>query len=264
MAVSVPELRKKLNILIAYGCYSDWDAIAVALGKSPKTIQWWADGAANREPNAVPKGSFQKLVDLFSSALPAHRPDDEVRKLILGPASELESEFRAAPTISLAGLIEDEAINDAGSIIRADRSNMELVESEPVGDAPEPDAVIKLNEWFRVVFRSSLHGQYVLAMQNVQQTWGGLAATFEAESRSIYLPGLNEASGRPVFMREVRDRGTHRFVVMQTAEPTPVDLRSAFQDRVAFDKSLLDRAATFYASQPKSRRCLFLLELKVE
>lgn len=102
----------------------------------------------------------------------------------------------------------------------------------------------------------------MLALQNAQQIWGGVAAAIAPGGRDIFVPGFDEA-GSPAFMRERVLQGLHRFFVFQTAMPAPEAIRERIQTGIAFDYPALTDLIAFYRAQPAATRRLYLLDVVI-
>ena len=149
----------------------------------------------------------------------------------------------------------------SGKLYLKPKANIGLVESDQL-PTPEPELSIQLGAWFRLEFQPKTKAGHVSALQNVGQNWGAVTVHLNRETGTIILPGL-KTSGEFAHMREKNEHGHHRFIVMQTPEPPPIEFTRYLTDGIALDGMILRRMAHFYHEQPKNRRQLFILELAI-
>lgn len=259
MSGPIRDLRSKLRLLIAYGPHRGWKDIGKALQRSPKTVQWWADGSDIRTPGTVPDDRLGPLIDLLRKALPGERSQDEARTLLFGPTTDLEAEFRSAPAVTFTQLIEMEAVRNAGRLIRVTLPETDLIETRRRETHPDTPKVT-IGTWFRIEFDGALKDASFIALQNTHQIWGCVPAA--QRDGMLFLPGFDEG-GEPDIMREQRDDGKHRFIALQTRRPLPPELRAAARDGVSLDHRLLLKLVDAYMQEAKSRRRLFVLDVEI-
>ena len=255
----VPNILRKLNLLIDYTRFRDIDELAAAFGKERKTLYSWGKGGGEH----VPSDSYKVLVGLVSKALNHGLSETEIVELLAAPSAfPLEEELVAAPARPLGDIVAAEADRTAGTLFVKPRPSLGLVEAEDEEELKQGD-VVELQQWFRIEFRTPLGGGQILAMQHVGQTWSVLRYHFDAEVQIIHLPGL-KASGGIAHMREKSEYGLHSFIVMQTQAPFPPSVRNLLANRTVFDSRLLNRLSIHYESHATTARRLFALDLLVE
>lgn len=110
---SVPQLLRKLGMLVQGGHFGHMNDVAADLKRGPVTVRGWGSGGGGGPPDSVPHSVLPQLVDLFTRALP-DLPADEVRRLLSSPAEDLQSALGAATIPSLRDLIAHEADRYAG------------------------------------------------------------------------------------------------------------------------------------------------------
>lgn len=262
MGVYVRELRHKIRMLEAYTCFEALDDIAEFLGRKPGTILSWADGTGTQRPDHVPFKAFPRFLELFEQVLPDYAPQ-RVKEIVLAPASALEQAFRITPGASLMALIDAEADTNGFRVIRASGKELGLVETSLSEESYEPDVIVSLDEFFRIQLERELAGMALLALQNIQGIWSQIPCSTDLETGYVYIPGKNR-DGTLATMRERRDVGLHRFIVLATAAPFPDRISSSRLQQTTIDHAMLSELAAFYSEQPKETRKVFCLKIAIE
>ena len=262
MGVYVRELRRKIRMLVAYTYFEALDDVAEFLGRKPGTILSWADGTGTQRPDQVPFKAFPRFLELFEHVLPEYAPE-RVKEFVLAPASELEQAFRATSEASLMALINAEADSDGFKIIRASNKEMGLVETSLSEESHDPDVIVRLDEFFRIQLERELAGMALLALQNIQGIWSQIPCSTDLETGHVYIPG-KDRDGTLAMMRERRDVGLHRFIVLATIAPFPDRISTLRLRQTTMDHAMLSELAAFYSEQPKKTRKVFCLKIAIE
>lgn len=248
--ITVPELDRKFGILRALGVVTTPKALADAFGVSPKTIRWWVRGTETRAPEQIPADKFGILIGLFAKLLP-DAPPTVLQTMLLGPAVHLEDSIRMQSTASLRDIIDRDGVRDQATIIRR-AHGVALVDTDEGETVPV--ARIAIGEWFRIEFRARHGCRYAIAFQNAGQNWGALLPAPSNEA-NLLVPG-RRADGTPTYMRERHQRGAHRFVCFQSAEPFPAALLTYVRNRITVDQQGLAMLAAFYERlEHRQRAC---------
>jgi hypothetical protein len=124
----VPQLSRKLHLLITYGHHPSLEAVAKALGRSPITLRGWVHGGSGTVPDRVPPQLASRFVDLYRQALPGLTPE-QIRALLLGPADDLEALFAAKAAPSFMNLVEREADWTSGTVCLDEGGSFSLVQT---------------------------------------------------------------------------------------------------------------------------------------
>lgn len=260
-SVVIPDLKEKFRVLRTYTSRTRWPALAEAFGASHKTLQYWAQGSAVRAPELLPERALPVLIALVAEMLPPGRSDDEVRRLALGSARQLEEEVRSGSAALLSSIIAKEG--RFGTAIlnrRSDLSSLIEMEEAPSRDLPR----IAAGEPFRIEVPPRRGCAYAAVLQNAQRAWAIIPVAKPTAATPRWLvPGLG-STGSPAFMQERRDLGLHRFVCFQSADPFPVWIDEHRREGTTLDKQGLERLASFYQARSASGRACHVLDLIVE
>lgn len=254
----MPELQKKFGLLVRYGCFESFDAIAAALGRKPKTVRWWGHGDAARDGGRVPADRYERVLGLLMECLARHVPEHRAREIALGPASLMEEQLRAGDPRSIRDFIEREGNTDAGRLLVAGAGEIGLIETDQ--DRPAARFQVPLDSWFRIVIAKDLRRRSIVALQLASSVSGIVPYTVEAGTGHVLLPGL-KADGRVAYMRERRDNGVNRFAVVAVGRPLPAGISSS--DEQAPGEALLDKLGSFYAQQPRHEREIHLVTVDI-
>jgi len=260
--VMIPDLKRKLDLLMAFGPRKDWAALAVPFGRSLKTLRWWADGDDSRNPGTLPDDHVQTMLTLVREALPAGC-DDDARRLLFGDFRFFEQAMRAQhlAAVSLPTIIEQEGRLDRGRLHRAPDINL----VERIGAKAEVP-VVELGQPFCLEFPCDVAG-HALVLQHVQQTWAAVALS-DADAIVRVRPGqyfvpTRHADGTAAFMVEDCDVGLHRFVALITPNPYPAGIVVAAKQASVFDLVTLNALAEHYLQQAKAQRSIDVIALRV-
>ncbi|MEX0957579.1 MAG: hypothetical protein WDZ83_20485 [Rhizobiaceae bacterium] len=260
MPVHVPQLRKKLKLLGDHGPRWNLPDIAERLGVAVGTVEWWADGDRDRDPDMVPDKRMDGLVRLFDEALPGSYSRDDVEALIEGSVRALERALTADKSQSIDDLIAAEAKTGTGRIRRP--RSLGLVEHvEENDDLP----LVRLNEEFLIEWNTSRRG-FLLVLQHAQQIWGAVqfadgSVSIQHEPGPVLVPGIRDKRFIP--MRETTSVGLHRFILVVSPEPFPAEVMRPAQARTQLDWQTLGDLAAHYQRQHAHLRELHALELNV-
>ena len=259
--IAIPGLGRKLTLLVEHGHFNSWNDLANTFERARSTVYGWGHGTDERAAGTIPGNRLEKLIDIVHSCLSLETTREEAKSLIFAPVTEFETEFRSQAMVSINQIIDTEAKANSGRLYLKPKANAGLVESDQLSE-PQPELSIQLGNWFRLEFNTSAITGYISALQNVGQSWGAIATHFERETGAVHLPGL-KGNGLAAHIRERREPGLHRFIVMQTPEPPPIEFMRYLADGIALDGVIIRRMAQFYLDQHQSRRQMFLLNLEI-
>lgn len=254
----VPELQQKLGLLVRYGCYPSFEAIAAELGRKPKTIRWWGHGDAARDGGRVPADRYEQVLGLLMGCLARHVPEHRAREIALGPASLMEEQLRAGDPRSIRDFVEREGDTDTGRLLVAGVGEIGLIETDQ--DRPAARFQVPLDSWFRIVIAKDLRRRSIVALQLTSSDCGIVPYAVETGTGHVLLPGL-KADGKVAFMRERRDNGINRFAVIAVGRPLPADIPSSGEQ--ALGEALLDKLGSFYAQLPQPEREIHLVTVDI-
>lgn len=255
---SVPELRRKLHLLIERGLFADMDAIATAIGRSPVTLRGWANGGSGSEPNTVPAKNVVSLVTLYQQALPNWSLDEIVR-LLEGPADDLENAMSVPSASRMHDLLRKEASWNAATLIHDEQELSLIRRFNP--EKPIPHYVVRLGMAFRLEFATRSRAGFMIGLQSAPSGWGIVPASHDRQHACIHFPGTDER-GDIGMMVEQSDTGRHMFIAAQAARPFPRQLVEAGDDSIALDRNLLAHFQRHFLQQDRSTRRLFAVEIE--
>jgi len=259
--VEIPGLGRKLRMLVEHGHFENWNDLAKTFERARSTVYGWGHGTDERAAGTIPGDRLDKLIEVVQSCLPQEITRDEAKSLVLAPVIEFEAEFKSQALVSLNQIIDTEAKSNSAKLYVKPKANIGLVETDQMLE-PEPELSVQLDKWFRLEFNTSAKSGYVSALQNIGQSWGAVATEFKQDTGTLHLPGLKE-DGSMAHIRERHEPGFHRFIVLQTPEPPPVEFKRYLADGIALDGMIIRRMTQFYSDQVLNRRQMFLLNLKI-
>lgn len=259
--VPVPQLGRKLRLLVTHGFAADMSDLAGKIGgRSPETLRWWQSEGGGRDANTVPERAFPDLLKVFGDALSGQTPE-QVRRLVLGPADDLEHLLAPQTALSFRALIEREADKSSGTVFGEDGRLLSLIKTNrPISHPAQ--ARVMLGELFRIEFATRSRGGFVVAFQGAPGGWWVLPCSLDIPTRRIFLPDRDEEK-TPFLMREDLDAGRHLFVAVQADRPFPSELHTAAQDGVLLDRGLLSHFMQDLETRPKTARKLFALDVDI-
>ncbi|MCP4183052.1 MAG: hypothetical protein GY761_07010 [Hyphomicrobiales bacterium] len=261
--IEIPGLGRKLRLLVEHGHFDSWNDLARTFGRARSTVYGWGHGTDERAAGTIPGNRFEVLIDVVLSCLPPETTREEAKMLVLAPVIEFETEFKSQAMVSMNRIIGDEAKTSSGKLYPKPKANAGLIESDQNPEPElEPGLSIQLGKWFRLEFNTTAKTGYVSALQNIGQNWGAVAAHFERKTGRVLLPGF-KTNRTLAHIRERREPGLHRFIVMQTPEPPPTEFTRYLVDGIALDGVIIRRMAQFYSDQHQNRRQMFLLKLQI-
>ena len=259
--VPVPQLGRKLRMLVTHGFAADMTDLAGKIGgRSPETLRWWQSEGGGREANTVPAQAFSDLLKVFGDVLSGQTPE-QIRRLVLGPADDLERLLAPQTALSFRALIEREADKTSGTVFGEDGRLLSLIKTNKPLARPA-QARVMLGALFRIEFATRSRGGFVVAFQGAPGGWWVLPCSLDIPKRRIFLPDCDEEK-TPFHMREDLDAGCHLFVAVQADRPFPSDLHAAAQDGVLLDRALLSHFLRDLEARPKTARKLFALDVEI-
>lgn len=263
--MEVEGLGRKLRILADEAFGGSWNELANAFQRKRSTLYGWdknrsADGAAN-----MPDDCFAILLQLLQKHLPKISDEAQARQLALGHVQAFKQAFAKDGQHYWSQMIESEAIRSSGRAIPKPDPKSKgtgLVESDKNASKPNVQASMPLNQWFRLEFAGKFKNGHVFCLQQAGLQWGGLTAQIKPKSKIICVPGFHDNKAH-AHIRECEQGGAHKFILLQTPAPPPLEFKRYVEDGIELDGTILRLLAGFYTSQPKSQRALHLLELEV-
>lgn len=257
--VPVTQLGRKLRMLVTHGFAADMTDLAGKIGgRSPETLRWWQSEGGGRAANTVPDRAFADLLKVFGDALPSQTPD-QLRRLVLGPADDLEHLLAPQTALSFRALIEREADRQSGTLYRED--GLGLIKTHG-GPTSPPQARVRRGEPFRIEFATRLRGGFIAAFQAAPGGWGSVPSVLVRGKGVIHLPDTL-LDGSPGFMSEDNEIGRHLFIAAQAARPFPPELEAAARDGLPLDRMLLAHIVRAFEAQDRYTRRLFALDIDV-
>lgn len=263
MGIEVCDLRKKFQLLKAYGCIDSLKEIAIKVGRAEKTLWGWADGTATTQPNEVPQKNFEMLQKVFAETLSEFVSPHRAAELLISPASHLETELRRSQATSFLDIIRNDADTKAIRVITEKQNERGLIETQldlvPEGQMHK----IKRGQWFRLVLECDVSSYDIVALQNGAGLWGTVPCTIESETGHLHLPGI-KSDGTPALMREVNAVGKNLFIVIATKAPLPSWLVHTVSDRQTLDAASLSALADVLQKQQKNMRPTYMVLIDIE
>lgn len=256
----VPQLGRKIRLLVEYGIHPSIEAVARTLDRSPITLRGWGHGSSGTVPNRVPPQVASAFLELYAAALPDLAPE-QVRQLVLGPADDLEAMLSASAAPSLMVLITREADRTSGTLFDEKRGRLSLIRTNKAR-AARPLQTIELGRALGVEFATRSRAGFAVALQSASGGWGLVPCTLDRASGRIYLPNLNDNGSRDM-LREDNEIGPHLSIAAQAGRPFPPEPFAAARDGLALDRTLLAHFARNFEAQDKTTRRLFALDLEI-
>ena len=256
----VPQLGRKLRLLVDYGRYESLKALAASLGRSDITLRGWVNGASGTPPDRIPPEHVARFLSLYAAALPS-LSEPMLRNMVLGPAEDLEALLAAAATPSLRDLIAREADTGSESFFLAENT-LSLTRTRDERNRSAKWRA-RLGADFRIEFATKSRAGFVTALQSAPSGWGAVPCAFDRAYSRIHLPGPDEA-GRTGWLYENTATGRHLFVAMQGAKPFPPEIAAALRDHVPLDRTILAHVMRNWRDQNQRSRRLFALEVEIE
>lgn len=263
MGIEVYDLRRKFQLLKAYGCIDSLEEIAEKVGRKEKTLWGWADGTATTQPNQIPLRNFNKFQSAFAKALQDYVSPERGSELLLAPASHLENELRRSQATSLVQLTEEEAEANAMKVITVGSPGRGLIESQLDRDPKGQIHEVQKEQWFRMLIEADLSAYNVVSLQNGSGLWGPVPWSVDPHTGYLHLPGPH-LNGEPAYMRERNSLGMNLFLVMATKNPLPTFFETSKIRRHTLETTHLASLADFYSQQKKSARRIFAAYISIE
>ena len=259
--VDIPGLGRKLRMLVEHGYFENWNELAKTFERARSTVYGWGHGTDERAAGTIPGDRLEKLIEVVQSCLPPETTREHAKMLVLAPVIEFETEFKSQAMVSLNQIINVEAKTNSAKLYVKPKANIGLVETDQM-PKPEPELSVQLGKWFRLEFNTLAKSGYVSTLQNVGQSWGAVATEFRQDTGIVLIPGLKE-DGSMAHIRERHEPGLHRFIVLLTPEPPPMEFKRYLVDGIALDGMIIRRMTQFYSDQVLNRRQMFLMNLKI-
>lgn len=254
----VPELQKKLGLLVRYGYFDSFDAVAAALGRKAKTVRWWGHGDAARGGGRIPADRYEQVMALFRDCLLPDVPESLVDEIVLGPASEMEEQLGPSDPKSIRDFIRSEGVAGAGRLFVGKENEIGLVETDQ--DRPAIKFRVPLDAWFRIVVEKDLRRRTILALQLTPSACGIVGHAVDPGTGHVLVPGLME-DGSLAWMRERRDNGLNRFAVIGLNKLLPADIPS--EGGQVLTEALQNRLGYVYGQREQDEREIHLMTIDI-
>lgn len=258
--MNVPELARKLNLLVETGIFADRAALAKMFDRSEITLRGWANGGSGTPPDTVPQKNVSTLIGLYEKALPNLSYTD-VCSVLAGPASDLENLLKPGSERSLKELIAREADKSSASLFIDDQTSMGLVR-RAARSQPAPQFKVKREQPFRLEFATASRASFVIAIQCAPGGWAVVSSSLDRSIGRVHVLGADPDGSLP-FMIEDNELGQHIFVMAQAARAFPAELHLAEQDGVPLDRTLLAHFIRHFEAQDRSSRRLFAVDIEM-
>lgn len=257
--VFVPELRRKLDLLIETGCFADRAELHHVLGRNETTVRGWINGGSGQPPDTIPQKAFGNVLQAFAIALPLYS-NERIRDLLCGPLNDLEQTLTPASELSLSALIVREANTSSITLITEERGALGIARRAKRYE-PAPQHTLSLGQWFRMEIGTRSRATCVLALQNAPSGWVIQPSMLDRDRLLIHVPGPDEKD-ETGYLTEENEIGRHQFIVAQCPLAFPAALLSAAHDGIILERGLVGQFADHYQSQPKTERRLFAVEVE--
>lgn len=260
----IPQLRRKLALLIEHDHYANLEGIALAAGTTSKTLQSWADsGSDGLTPGLVSVKGYPNLIKVFGEAIRRQNQVQDVGALIKGETRDLGSHLKPASSIiSFGQLIEKEATKDSIRFYKRKYGRTSLVKKRNE-DAETTDNYVQIGEEFRMVFKSKCSGSNCIILQTHHQDWGFTPSHYDNTANEFWMPDPDH-DGMPDYTEELNWFGINRFIAIQSAAPFPTEVNHAIETGISPDNTFLQRLADFYLAQPQTHRSISLFTLEIK
>lgn len=242
----VPQLLEKLKILVRHSDLKSIGEIAAKFGVSEDAVRFWAKETAGRRPGTVPRSRQDGLVSMYGKYLPDHSTE-EILTLLQGPVPDLEDALRFREFSALTEVIDSRVDATSAKIIPVDLLGMGLVVTNRL--SKRAHCQFPMKESFRLEFRTTHRGQYVLGLQRSPQAWGCTDVTWSHGEKIIHMPGADE-TGNLGSMDESSDIGVSQFYAFQSRAPFPSVFAKALIDGIPLTRADISLLAQFLQSKP--------------
>lgn len=243
----VPQLLEKLNILVRYSKLESIGDIAAKFDISEDAVRFWAKATAGRLAGTIPKNRLNGLISMYAKCLPDHSTE-EILTLLQGPVPDLEDALRFGEFSALTDVIGSRVDVTSATLIPVDVLGMGLVVTNRLSKWAH--CKFPLKESFRLEFRTTHRGQYVLGLQRSPQAWGCTDVTWShGEKKIIHMPGADE-KGNLGSIDESSDIGVSQFYAFQSRAPFPSIFAKALADGIPLARADISLLAQYLQSRP--------------
>ncbi|MEM7069438.1 MAG: hypothetical protein AAF478_11200 [Pseudomonadota bacterium] len=263
--MEIAGLGRKLRILADEVYDGSWNELANAFNRKYSTLYGWANMNNPDGFGIIPDDRVDILIAILADNLPHLSGKEEAEALMNGSVQAFEQAFSRKHRNFWNQIIQEEAILDSGrSVVKPELTlgGSELVQFERGNYLPNPKDKIWLSQWFRLEFNIHHRRGHVWALQNSELRWAALHAEFDPELSVSYIPGLHD-DGSFAHLRENEQTDIHRFILLHTPAPPPLDFYRYLEDGIELDGIILGLLANFYSGQPKSQRKIHMLEIEI-
>ena len=241
MGVVVQGLRQKFRLLETYGPFASIEEIADCFERKPKTILSWADGSPGADPDTVPQKHFGTLLQVFAEALSVEIDEPSLQRLVFGPPSSFETRLRSGqPSMTFQSLLDLEADTQSFRLIRAKGNLGQMIETD--FDRREAQYQIAPGERFRLVVEHDLRGFELCTLQFANAKWAPVPATCDLNTGFALIPG-SHSDGSLAYMRETKDLGLNKFVLVACKPALPQSLGEVAAEKITLDTIALTNTA---------------------
>ena len=233
--MKIPDLAKKLNILIEQNHFNDIQQIAHRLGKSPNTLKWWIYGSNTHEPNTISKRSVAAIIDLFRTTVLNKYSRKEVHMILALDYSEFRSKVLPNENRNWEDWIEGRAVYGNVNLIPK-KQELDIFQID-TGDL-RIEHRVKVSERFRLVFPLPIESSLILGFQSANGLWA--RAPIAKNEASIHLPPP-QSNGLPQYIFEQTPLANHRFYLVSSSSKAGAQLTSLIPIGQALNVEKLDQ-----------------------
>lgn len=242
---NVPDLARKIDLLIASEPIGSREAFAQCMGVSAGTTYDWANGTATSPANTLPQTRIAAFAESVAAALGCEENDPIIGEIVHGPADLLATRLQARNAPALTDTVQKIGREIEAKLIRPE-SEIGAVRIVRQSDI-EPKLRLRLGEAFRLEFHDGPGFRLWIALQKSPSGWWSLGRVAQSADGVIHFPG-ESTQGTFDTMVEDSEAGRHRFVVVGLRQSLAISFDRFESEQMpidaltlsAFSKSLLE------------------------
>lgn len=258
----IPQLRRKLALLVENEHFANLEEIANGIGTTQKTLEGWADYGSNKVTKGMISGKhYQQTLEIFKGVLCKQHGDIDVEAIVKGEVSELARYLSHSPRFTFHELVERYAITHGSKAFIDKNTGMPAVKRR---SQKMPLTLFKATtkQWFWIEFQTDLTSSHTIAIQQRANEWAFSDVEYVKDEKQILIPGLR-ADGFPDSIQEADWDGINTFYAVQTIKPWPQVIMEAIKSSAPIDNAFLQKVADHYASNKPDNRRLFASAIDV-